>query len=433
VANEVQQYSPNSIASVQQDLAKRAVNFQHVLPAHISVEKFQRTVITAIQADPDLLFADRRSLLLACMRLAQDGVLPDKREAALVIFKERRLDKTTNNWHEYKIVQPMVMVYGLRKKILQSGEVKDIKCNVVYRKEDAEGYFEYEEGTDAVLKHRPLFDLTLEETEDSEIICAYSIATYADGSKSYEVMRRFEIDRIRQRSQTGAVGRVYQYGPNKDKPIPPKGPWVTDFAEMAKKTVMRRHSKTLPMSGDILTDSETDELTSARSAAAALGMALPDDPLLLETHDEDEEGGAVIPSNDQLAAGAQTDAPAADKKRRGRPPKQAPEESFDPQTGEIIDAGGQKQGAQEQSNTPAATDSQKAPDAPSGPENGSEAVDVSPLERAKAEIDGCDTNIPNINSAFNRIEPGLVDEDAAELREYVRLRILEIKASTSNG
>jgi hypothetical protein len=73
-----------------------------------------------------------------------------------------------------------------------------------------------------------------------------------DGTKSYEIMRRFEINKVRQMSQTGADGQTDRQG----KPIPPKGPWVDWFAEMAKKTVMRRHAKTLPMSGDVLIDVE---------------------------------------------------------------------------------------------------------------------------------------------------------------------------------
>ena len=90
MANDVQTINPNSLASVQQDLTKRALNFAHVLPSHISVEKFQRVVITAVQSNPDLLRADRRSLLISCMKLAQDGVLPDGRRHAAHLQCRRR-------------------------------------------------------------------------------------------------------------------------------------------------------------------------------------------------------------------------------------------------------------------------------------------------------------------------------------------------------
>ena len=41
--------------------------------------------MTAIISDPDLLAADQTSLLTACVVCARAGLLPDKKEAALVV------------------------------------------------------------------------------------------------------------------------------------------------------------------------------------------------------------------------------------------------------------------------------------------------------------------------------------------------------------
>jgi recombination protein RecT len=86
-------------------------------------------------------------------------------------------------------------------------------------------------------------------------------------------MRRSEINKVRQASQTGAVGRVVAGGPNKGKPIEPKGPWVDWFGEMARKTVLRRHSKVLPMSGDLIDTFERDDAEEARARGAVAGAA----------------------------------------------------------------------------------------------------------------------------------------------------------------
>ncbi len=247
------------------------------LPAHISIEKFQRTLMAAVKADPELLRADRASLINACEKAALDGLLPDKREAALVIFKRNYKD-AQGGWQQALEVQYMPMVYGLRKKILQSGEITDITAKVVYRREVAEGAFLYEEGTEAMLRHRPLIEMDEADVGDDMIVAAYSMATYKDGTKSYEVMRRFEIDKVRESSQTGATRD------RKGQPRRPSGPWVDWFAEQAKKTVMRRHSKTLPMSGDII-DIEGRELDAAQSAAAMLSVE-PDRPVSLPGRDE---------------------------------------------------------------------------------------------------------------------------------------------------
>jgi recombination protein RecT len=250
------------------ELSVRADQFAAALPSHISPEKFQRTIVTAVQSDPELLLADRQSLVLACMRCAQDGLLPDKREAALVIFVENK--NVGGSWVKIKKVQYMPMVYGLRSKVLRSGEVTDLTVKVVYRKEVEEGLFVYEEGTESMLRHRPLLELAAEDATDSCIVAAYSMATLKDGSKSYEVMRRFEITKVQNVSQTGAL---VDYKGNAREP---KGPWKDWYPEQCKKTVLRRHTKTLPMSTDLLTDAD---LMSERNASLSAMQLLEVEPV----------------------------------------------------------------------------------------------------------------------------------------------------------
>ena len=293
---------PQSPAGLQRQLEQGRDQLRMALPAHIDAEKFQRTVMTAAQSNPDLLRADRQSLFTAMMKCAQDGLLPDGREAALVIFNNRVKNKDSGQWESVQLVQYMPMVYGLRKKILQSGEVRDITAKVVYLSEYQSGAFHYEEGSEATLRHKPDLLLTDADCTDEKIVAAYSIATYMDGTKSYEVMTRAEINKVRQVSKTGAEGMTKRDG----SAIPPKGPWVDWFGEMAKKTVMRRHAKTLPMSGDILDgaiEDEGDERLIAHGATSTLKAV-------------EEEPRAALPSRDT--------------------PVEA-EPAHDPVTGEIVD------------------------------------------------------------------------------------------------
>lgn len=307
MATQLAQRPDNPIAMFQAQLESRAREIQSALPGHITPDKFQRTVMTAVTQNPDLLKADRGSLILACYKAAQDALLPDGREAALVTFNTRFKDPDDNQWKSKKLVQYMPMVYGLRKKILQSAEVVSLEVNVVYRAEVEKGTFLYEVGLEPPLRHRPSLDLNEEETADEEIVAAYSIATMSDGTKSYEIMRRFEINKVRQVSQTGAVGKTTRNG----DPIEPKGPWVDWFAEMAKKTVMRRHAKTLPMSGDVLLDVEGRELEAGTSAARALGSVAPDAPQAIEDQTtevaHDAETGEITDD-----ASAEGNAPASE-------------------------------------------------------------------------------------------------------------------------
>lgn len=274
-------------------VARKANDFKMVLPSHISVDKFQRTIATAALSNRQLLDCDRTSLLIAAMKLAQDGLLPDGREAALVPFKVWNKDTRQTTWQ----VQAMPMAWGLRKKILQSGEVISLETGLVYLAELESGHFIYEIGMDPPIRHRPMLTISPEQTADECIVAAYSIARLknpngGDPYWSVEVMRRSEIDKVRQASQTGALGRTTRDG----KPIPPKGPWVDWYGEMARKTVLRRHSKVLPMSGDIFEtfDRDREEEIAADSAAGFLAHE-PDAPITLPRgEDLDTQVGETV-------------------------------------------------------------------------------------------------------------------------------------------
>lgn len=296
MATQLATRADNEFGRLRTQLETRADDFKMALPAHITPEKFQRTLMTAAQANPDILRADRASLITSAMKAAQDGLLPDGREAALVTFSTRQ--KIDGEWQSVKLVQYMPMAFGLRKKILQSGEISALETNVVYRREVEEGAFIFEAGTEAMLRHRPMLDLTDEDLADENIVAAYSVATMKDGARSFEVMRRAEINKVRQASQTGAAGKKDRQG----RPIEPKGPWVDWFGEMARKTVMRRHSKTLPMSGDLIDVEAREDALYAASATQVLAAVEPEAPQAL-----------TPPTREQIAHA----------------------EGFDPETGEI--------------------------------------------------------------------------------------------------
>jgi recombination protein RecT len=276
------------LVKLNSQLEDRAAEFKKALPSHISPEKLQRTIMTAAQNNPDILLADRQSLITSCMKAAQDGLLPDGREAALVIFNNR-VKGADGQWYTQKIITYMPMAFGLRKKIMQSGDISSLQTGLVYRAELEAGAFIYEIGMEPPIRHRPMLDLPAEEIADDKIVAAYSIARMKDGTVSVEVLRRGEIDRIREASMTGATRDRF------GKPREAKGPWADWYGEMARKSVLRRHSKTLPMSGDIIHDIEGREHEAAESAMRALSVQ-PDAPAILpEPEAFDEQTGELAP------------------------------------------------------------------------------------------------------------------------------------------
>lgn len=198
------------VSEVRNAIEKMAPQFKAALPAHIPVERFVRTTLTAVQTNPRLLDADRRTLFAAATRAAQMGLLPDGREGAIVDFKGQ--------------CQFMPMVAGIMKLVRNSGEISIWSVQAVYENDN----FDYQLGDDERITHKPAM------RNRGHLIGAYSIVTMKDGEKSREFMNIDEIEAIRKRSRSGN-----------------SGPWVTDLSEMSKKTVVRRHSKRLPMSTDL--------------------------------------------------------------------------------------------------------------------------------------------------------------------------------------
>lgn len=210
--------------TIGQELGARRDQFAAALPAHIPAERFSRVVLTAIQNNPDLMRADRPSLWNACMRAAQDGLLPDQRDGALVIYST----KVGTEW--IKKVQWMPMVAGIRKKVRNSGEIATWDVDIVHEKDE----FEYELGDDPFIKHRPYW-----KGDPGPMIAVYSVAVLKTGEKSREVMSKAEVDRVR---DTFA---------KKDSKGEFSAAWRNSYEEMAKKTIARRHAKMLPMSTDL--------------------------------------------------------------------------------------------------------------------------------------------------------------------------------------
>lgn len=210
----------NESEVLQTNLIARKNEILAVLPSNCSFEKFARIVKTSTLKDPDLLLkADRRSLLNSCLQAAQDGLLPDGREAAFVMFSTKQKDGS------YKtLVQYMPMIGGVLKKIRNSGELATISAHVVYENDE----FDYCLGDDEYIKHKPSL------SQRGKALCVYAIAKTKDNAIYREVMSVNEIEEIRNISK--AKNSLA---------------WLQHWGEMARKTVIRRLAKRLPMSTEL--------------------------------------------------------------------------------------------------------------------------------------------------------------------------------------
>ena len=198
------------VDQVRNQLTAMQPQFAAALPKHVNPARFVRAVMTAVMTNPSLLDVDRRSFFGAAMRASQMGLLTDGLEGVIVVFKNQ--------------AQFMPMVGGIMKLVRNSGEISTWSVQAVYEND----HFDFCLGDEEHITHKPSL------SNRGKLIAVYSIVTMKDGEKSREVMSVEDVNAIRARSRSGN-----------------SGPWATDFAEMAKKTVVRRHSKRLPLSTDI--------------------------------------------------------------------------------------------------------------------------------------------------------------------------------------
>lgn len=206
-----------------------APSFADALPAHVTVDRFKRILSNAISTDGYIQNAVRenpKSVWNAAMACAKDGLIPDGREAALVVFntKVKCSDGITRS---LATAQYMPMIGGILKMMRQSGEVASLSAQVVYEKDE----FDYELGDNERISHKPSL------TDDrGKMIAAYAILKTKDGGIYREMMGRQQIMAVKQISKA------------KDS-----GPWSGPFeSEMWKKTVLRRLAKRAPLSTDVL-------------------------------------------------------------------------------------------------------------------------------------------------------------------------------------
>jgi recombination protein RecT len=194
-----------------------APEFKKALPGHIPVEKFVRTVQTAITMQPAIAEAANsreglQSLMTACTKAATDGLILDGREAALVTFKGA--------------VQYMPMVAGLMKKARNSGDISSITAEIVYKNDP----FSYNPSVDDAPDHRPEWF-----GDRGEPVGVYAVCRLKDGSTVVEIMSARQVMNIASQSRNAG-----QYDPRNGK----------NYGEWWRKTVIRRISKYLPSSSD---------------------------------------------------------------------------------------------------------------------------------------------------------------------------------------
>lgn len=224
--------------NIHQLLKQNEAQILRALPKHLNADRLLRIAMTEISKTPALKDCTAKSLLGAIIQCSQLGLEPGNSlgHAYLIPYDLNKNVGTRANpqWKKEKVCQFMIGYKGMIDLARRSGELKDISARSVYSNDD----FELEYGLDEKLMHKiPI------NQKRGEFIGAYLVANFKNGGHHIEFMNKYEIDSIRERSKCAK-----------------NGPWVTDYEQMAKKTVIRRsfNQGNLPVSIEIANLIEQD-------------------------------------------------------------------------------------------------------------------------------------------------------------------------------
>lgn len=210
--NELQK---TKMANVRGLLDSMKPQLSLAVPKHMTGERMARIAATECLHTPKLLDCTPESLAGAVLQAASLGleIGAGLGRVYLVPYGNK--------------VTLIVGYRGLMDLVRRSGEISTIDAKCVYEKDGLD--FSY--GTEQRLEHRPH-----KGSDAGELKAVYAVALLKDGGKQFEVMWKSQVDEIRNRSKASGAG-----------------PWKTDYNEMARKTVMRKLCKYLPMSIEMAT------------------------------------------------------------------------------------------------------------------------------------------------------------------------------------
>lgn len=254
-----QQLTKQVAGTIGDMLRNNKAKLEATIPKHVNADRLMRVAVQAIQGSPILAQCSVPSLFTCIIRSSMLGVEPNGPlgEAYLVPYK---------NKGKYE-AQLIIGYRGLTNLARRSGLVTEVYAHVVHEKD----VFDYELGTTPFIKHKPALK------DRGKMIGAYAVYVTSDGAKDFEYMTKEEIDKVRNSSRAGN-----------------NGPWVQWYEEMARKTVIRRLSKRMPMSVEMAEAVDIDNRTSVGEVVDhsdvidTTGIEIPED-----ADDTDDKGGKV--------------------------------------------------------------------------------------------------------------------------------------------
>lgn len=213
--NQIQEKPKAPVIAFREYLEKGKAQIAAALPAHLTPDRMIRLATTEFAKNPALQQCDQISMFGAIVQAAQLGLeIGVLGQCYIIPFRNNKTGKTE--------AQFLPGYKGLISLARRSGEVTSIETHIVYEKD----VFEMELGIYSKIVHKPYLD---GDRGNSRLV--YGVAKFKDGGHHFEWMSIADVNKIRARSKSSS-----------------NGPWVSDYEQMVRKTLIRRMANYLPMS-----------------------------------------------------------------------------------------------------------------------------------------------------------------------------------------
>lgn len=277
------------MGSVKQFFESQKATLAAVLPRHVSPDRMLKIALGALRTTPKLMGCTVETLMGAVVQCSQLGLEPNTPlgHAYLIPFENR-----SKNIVEVQIV---LGYKGLIDLARRSGQIVSIAAHEVCKND----HFDYAYGLDERLEHRPAMG------DRGEIIAFYAVAKLVGGGNAFEVMSNQQVLDIRNDSQGWKT--AVKYGKQSNSP------WGAHYAEMGRKTVLRRLVKYLPVSIELAQATAMDDL-AMRGTSQALDGVLGGDYITPSDEESEDDGVIDAPTGltDQRAQQADMTLPGYD-------------------------------------------------------------------------------------------------------------------------
>ncbi|KKN24624.1 hypothetical protein LCGC14_0893080 [marine sediment metagenome] len=226
----------NRIDSVRQLIALQAGTLYQALPAHLTRDRFTRIVLNCLRKKPELLDCTPESFFLALGQAAALGL---------------ELDGTLGYAYLIPFGKECTLVAGYKGLIdlcRRSGTISTITMEVVHEGD----HFQYQLGDQPLIRHVP--NDADQKRDEKPITHAYVVVVLRDGGIQRKVWSTAKINAHKRQ-----YSRAWE---KKDSP------WRTNWAVMAKKTVIRDmvNRGEVPASAEIQRLAAREEIIEATSS-----------------------------------------------------------------------------------------------------------------------------------------------------------------------